>query len=134
MEGPHQSVTGHNIRIFHEGGGVYIGTWDLHQGVMRNKKHLKRQAANIGKDGSRKCEEGQRYEQLGRAASMGGWGEDDPASQKEQLARGLKASSVQEYTGNRQEGNWKELLTRHSKLFRGDHHNFSHGQRDGLAQ
>lgn len=70
---------------------MYIGTWDLHQGVMRNKKHLKRQAANIGKDGSRKCEEGQRYEQLGRAASMGRWGEDDPASQKEQLALGVKS-------------------------------------------
>lgn len=53
---------------------------------------------------------------------------------KSSLLWGLKASSVQEYTGNRQEGNWKELLTRHSKLLRGDHHNFSHGQRDGLAQ
>lgn len=101
---------------------------------MRNKKHLKRQAANIGRDGSRKCEEGEGYEQLGRAAGMGGWGEDAPGSQKEHLAWGLKASSVQEQTGTRQEGNWKELLTRHSKLLRRDHHNFSHGQREGLAQ
>lgn len=55
-------------------------------------------------------------------------------NQKEQFARGLKASSVQEQTSTRQEGNWKELLTKHSKLLRRDHHNFSHGERDGLAQ
>lgn len=66
---------------------------------MRNKRHLKRQAANTGKDGSRKCEEGEGYERLGRAPGMGGWGEDALESQKYQLARGLKASSVQEQTG-----------------------------------
>lgn len=55
-------------------------------------------------------------------------------NQKEQFAQGLKASSVQEQTRTRQEGNWKELLTKHSKLLRRDHHNFSHGERDGLTQ
>lgn len=46
---------------------------------------------------------------------------------------GLEASSVQEQTDTRQGGNWKESLIRHSRLLRRDHHNFNHGQRDGLA-
>lgn len=93
---------------------------------MRNKRHLKRQAANTGRDGSRKCEKGEGYEQLGRAAGMGLLDGQKmlQQSQKEQLARGLKASSVQEQTGTRHQGNWKELLTRHSKLLRRDHHNY----------
>lgn len=105
---------------------------------MRNKRHLKRQAANIGKDGSRKCEEGEGYEWLGRAAGMVGWGEDALAKSEGAAWPGAKSEfspgTDRNQAGTRQEGNWKELLTRYSKLPRRDHHNFSHGQRDGLAQ
>lgn len=49
---------------------------------QREKKHMKRQATNMRKDGSKKCEESEGYKWLGRAASMGGWGEDARASQR----------------------------------------------------
>jgi len=37
---------------------------------------MERQETNTRKDDSRKCEEAEGYERLGRAASMGGRGED----------------------------------------------------------
>lgn len=46
----------------------------------------------------------------------------------------LEGSSIQEQTDTRQGENCKESLIRHSRLLRRDHHNFNHGQRDGLAQ
>lgn len=46
----------------------------------------------------------------------------------------LEASSVQEQTDTRQGGNWKESVIKHSRLRRRNHHSFSHGQKDGLAQ
>lgn len=58
---------------------------------MRNKRHLKRQAANTGEDGSRKCEEGEGYEWLGRAAGMGEWGEDAPTKSEGAACPGVKS-------------------------------------------
>lgn len=74
---------------------------------MRNKRHLKRQAANTGKDGSRKCEEGEGYERLCRAAGMGGWGEDAPAKSEgaacSRAKREFSPGTDRNHAGTRQE-------------------------------
>lgn len=54
--------------------------------------------------------------------------------ERQQLAQGLEASSIQEKPDTRQGENWKESLNRQSRLQRRDLHNFNHGQRDRLAQ
>lgn len=41
-------------------------------GHNEEKKASEKAGSKIGKDDSRKCEEGEGYEQLGRAAGMGG--------------------------------------------------------------
>lgn len=63
---------------------------------------MKRPSANMGKADSRKCEEGEVYERLGRATDMDG-GEKMPRQARSSSSlRGLKVSSVQEQTPGRE--------------------------------
>lgn len=60
-------------------------------GHNEEKKASEKAGSKIGKDDSRKCEEGEGYEQLGRAAGMGGCRENAPAESEGAVRSGVKS-------------------------------------------